>query len=89
MGKVITGIGNFASKIGDVASGIFAKPKMAPAATPAPEAVVPAPAAPAAATPTQAAPSDVVAEGARRLVGKGKKSVTVSRTSGGGVGLNV
>lgn len=88
MGKVITGIGNIASKIGDVASGIFAKPKMAPAAA-APEAVIPAPAAPPAATPTQAGPSDVVAEGSRRLLGKGKKSVTVSRTSGGGVGLNV
>jgi len=88
MGKVITGISNIASKIGDVASGIFSKPKM-PTPAAAPEAVVPAPAAPPVAAPTQAGPSDAVAEGSRRLLGKGKKSVTVSRTSGGGVGLNV
>lgn len=93
MGKVITGIGNAVGKVvggaGKVLGGLLAPKMDTPAPAPAPEAVTPAPAAPPAATPTQAGPSDVVSEGARRLIGKGKKSVTVSRTSGGGVGLNV
>ena len=72
-----------------VLGGLLAPKMDTPAPAPAPDAVTPAPAAPPAATPTQAGPSDVVSEGARRLIGKGKKSVTVSRTAGGGVGLNV
>lgn len=89
MGKVITGIGKAVGGIGKAVGGLL-MPKMdAPVAAAAPEAVAPAAVAAPVAAPVQAAPGDVVAEGARRLVGKGKKSVTVSRTSGGGVGLNV
>lgn len=87
MGKVITKLGNVASKIGDVASGIFAKPKMD--AAPAPAAVPDAPAQAAPATAPTAAQNDVVGEAVQRVFRKGKKSVTVSRTTGGGVGLNV
>lgn len=83
MGGIMNTVGKLTRKLGDPL-GVWKKPEMQST----PVADTAAAPAPAATGPTES-PVESVAGNIAKSKRAGKKAVTVSRTAGGGVGLNV